>query len=422
MFLESFNDIPRPWRWEVASLAKKEIRTAIDIGSATVRALVAEGRPDGSIQIVGAGTSPSAGLRKGVVVDIEAVSAAIADAVARAENLCGCVVVSATMGIGGSHVASVASKGMTVIGSSDREIRKGDVERALQSSQSVPIAPDREIVQVIPREYVIDDCRGIRRPVGMSGVRLEVETQVITGSSTAIQNVNRAAARANLNIDGMLLQSAASAEAVLNDDEREHGVVMLDVGAATTDIAVYTDGGLLYAGIVPIGGGHITNDIAYVLKTPLGYSEDLKLRYGAATAEGIADDELCGNDMGISRRKLCQIIEARVNQLFEKVREELYVAGVDEQLLGGAVITGGSARLKKIVESASRGLDMPARLGSASGIGGLQEIVSSPEYSTAIGLAMHAWRQSAPVQGRSPSSSNGFLGAVFEWFRDVFSS
>lgn len=390
--------------------------------------MIAESRPGGAVGLVGAGQCTSAGLRKGVVVDIEAVGAAVANAVAMAESASGAAVSSVLVGVSGSHLCSSPAVGRATVVSPGREITHDDVARAVESCKQAGAAPDREVVQIVPREFAIDGQPGIQRPVGMSGVVLEVDAQVITGSTTALQNVRRAVTRANLEIDGMLLQSAASARAVLAPEEAESGAVVLDIGLATTDIAVYRDGGLLHASLVPIGGGHITNDIALVLKVPVAYADDLKLRFGAATAGGVAPDEKCGGDSGVSRQMLCQIIEARCGQLFDRVKRDLAEAGVvDGRYAGGVVIVGGTAGLAKITDAATMAFDMPSRIGKALRVSGDAGIIGSPAYAAALGLAEQACgdevSQSAAGGRRGRNRrQNSLTNSVIEWFREVFNS
>ncbi len=408
-------------------MSRRSIGVAVDIGSGTVRAVLAEARPDGGIGLVGAGQCPSAGLRKGVVVDIEAVGAAMANAVAMAESASGSAVSSALIGVSGSHLISAPSLGRTTVAAPGREITPDDVERALESCEQAGVAPDREILQVVPREFAVDGQPGIHRPVGMSGAILEVDAQVITGSSTALQNVRRAAARANLEVDGMTLQSVACARAALTPEEAESGAVVLDIGLATTDIAVYRDGGLLHASMVPIGGGHVTNDIALVLKVPVAYAEDLKLRHGAAVAADISPDDKCGGDAGVSRQMLCQIIEARINQLFDRVRRDLVEVGLYGQYAGGVVIVGGTAGLAKVAESASAAFDMPARVGKALHVVGDAGIVDSPAYAAVLGLAAQACGEGMGQGGAGGRRGRRFrqsslTTSVIEWFKEVFSS
>ncbi|OPZ65051.1 MAG: Cell division protein FtsA [Firmicutes bacterium ADurb.Bin506] len=407
-------------------MARRDIRAAVDIGSGTVRAVIAESRP-GGVSLVGAGHCASAGLRKGVVIDIEAAGAAVANAVAMAESESGTAVSSVLVGVSGSHLCSAPSLGRTTVATSDREIAQEDVDRALESCRQAGAAPDREIVQIVPREFAIDGQAGIQRPVGMSGVILEVDAQVISGSSTALQNVRRAVSRANLEIDGMVLQSVACAEAVLSQEEAESGAIVLDIGLATTDIAVYRDGGLLHASLVPIGGGHITNDIALVLKVPVAYAEDLKLRYGAATADDVSPDDKCGGEAGVSRQILCQIIEARLDQLFDRVKRDLAEAGVDGQYAGGVVIVGGTAGLAGITDVVTKAFDMPARIGHALRVAGDEGITGAPAYAAALGLAVQACGDGTGQSGarggrRRRGRKNSLTNSVIDWFREVFNS
>ncbi len=404
-------------------MGKKEIKAGLDIGSSKICVIICEQRDDLSLDVVGIGVSPSAGLRRGVIVDIDSAAAAISDAAARAENMSGCALVSAVASVSGAHAASAYSKGIVAVGRPDREIGQDDVERVLDASKVVAIPPDREVIHVLPREFVIDGCRGIRRPVGMSGIRLEVETCIITGSSTSIQNVRRAAARIGLEIDQLVLQPIAAAEAVLTDSEKDLGALMIDIGGATTDVAFYVDGTLQHTAVIPVGGSHITNDIALVLRLPVGYAEELKVKYGAARADMVEPDEMCGNDSAVSRYKLCQIIEARVYEIMEMVKAEVDAQGFDKQLPAGIVVTGAASLMRGVVEAAQDVLKLPSRLGVPTGVSSMADVVASPAYATALGLVKYAWGQSAGGSASgSRRRSGGFAASVCEWFREIFSS
>lgn len=404
-------------------MGKKEIKAGLDIGSSKICVIICEQRDDLSLDVVGIGVSPSAGLRRGVIVDIDSAAAAISDAAARAENMSGCALVSAVASVSGAHAASAYSKGIVAVGRPDREIGQDDVERVLDASKVVAIPPDREVIHVLPREFVIDGCRGIRRPVGMSGIRFEVETCIITGSSTSIQNVRRAAARIGLEIDQLVLQPIAAAEAVLTDSEKDLGALMIDIGGATTDVAFYVDGTLQHTAVIPVGGSHITNDIALVLRLPVGYAEELKVKYGAARADMVEPDEMCGNDSAVSRYKLCQIIEARVYEIMEMVKAEVDAQGFDKQLPAGIVVTGAASLMRGVVEAAQDVLKLPSRLGVPTGVSSMADVVASPAYATALGLVKYAWGQSAGGSASgSRRRSGGFAASVRDWFREIFSS
>jgi cell division protein FtsA len=404
-------------------LGKRDIVVGLDIGSSKVCALICEQHDDSSLDVVGMGVSPSAGLRRGVIVDIDSAAAAISDAAARAENMSGCALVSAVASVSGAHATTTYSKGIVAVGRPDREIGQDDVERVLDASRVVAIPPDREVIHVLPREFVIDGCRGIRRPVGMSGIRLEVETCIITGSATSIQNVRRAASRVGLEIDQLVLQPIAAAEAVLTESEKDLGVLMIDIGGATTDIACYIDGTLQHTAVIPVGGGHITNDIALVLRLPVGYAEELKIKYGAARADMVNPDEMCGKDNGVSRYKLCQIIEARVYEIMEMVKAEADGHGLAGQLPAGIVVTGGAALMRGAPEVAQDVLKLPSRLGVPTGVSGMTDVVASPAYATALGLVKYARSSSGAASGSAMKRrSGGFAANVREWFREIFSS
>ncbi|MCR4425737.1 MAG: cell division protein FtsA [Firmicutes bacterium] len=411
-------------------MSKRDITVGLDIGTTKICALICERGDSGEPEVIGVGTSVSAGLRRGVVVDIDAAAAAVSDAVARAENMSGCAVVSVTASLSGAHVSSMGSRGVVAVARPDREITSDDVARVLEAARVVAIPPDREVVHVLPKEFIIDGCRGIKKPVGMSGIRLEVDTHIITGSATSIQNVKKSSARAGLEIDHLVLQPVASAEAVLTPSEKELGVLLMDVGGGTTDIAVFVEGSPWHTSVIPVGGKHITNDIALVLRLPVPAAETLKVKRGCALASMVREEEMCGHisgeaDIGtaaVPRRELCSIIEARVTQIMEMVRAEVERAGLMGQLPSGVVVTGGAAAMPGFVEAAQQALRLPARLGIPTGVSGLADVVSSPAHAAAVGLVKYSWEESAG-RGHAPASRRqaGFMTGVRQWFRDIFS-
>lgn len=405
-------------------LAKNDIKVGLDIGSSQIHVIVSERDDDYNLHLIGVGTGPSAGLRRGVIVDMDSAAAAISDAVAHAEETSGCAAVSVLASASGAHISSLGSRGAVAIGRSDREITQEDVDRVLEAARVVAIPPDREVVHVLPREFVIDGCTGIRKPVGMTGIRLDVDANIITGSATAIQNIHRSARRIGLEVEQIILQPIAAAEAVLTSSEKEQGSLVIDMGGATTDIAVCIEGSVHHVASIPVGGSHVTNDIALVMRLPVGYSERLKLNYGSALPDAVGDDESCGTDTDISRKKLCQIIEARIHETMELVKEEVDRAGYSGQLPAGVVVTGGASVMQGVVSVAEEVLGLPARLGVPVGVYGAQEAMDNPAYATAVGLIKCVWGESAviPAVGSEQRKSGGFASEVRQWFRDIFSS
>jgi cell division protein FtsA len=367
----------------------------IDVGTTKICTMVAEVRPDSRINVLGVGLTPSKGLDKGVVVNIDDAVNAIATSVEKAERLSGYRIGTAYVGIAGKHVQSLNSRGVVAISRPDHEITAMDVSRAVESAQAVAIPTQREIIHVIPRAYIVDGHENIRDPVGMSGYRLEVETHIVTGEVMAIQNLIKSVERAGVIIDDLVLQPLASGEAVLTAEDKDRGVVLVDIGGGTTDIAIFIQGGIWHSVVIPVGGNHLTNDIVYVLHTPHNTAEYLKLKYGSAIAaepeEG--EDDLIktesfapGEHQEISRYHLNQIIQARCEQIVELIAAEIRRSGYEGLLPAGIVLTGGSSQLPGFDELVREMLGMPVRIGSPSNLTGLSDAVDSPPYATGVGL------------------------------------
>jgi cell division protein FtsA len=367
----------------------------IDVGTTKICTMVAEVRPDSRINVLGVGLTPSKGLDKGVVVNIDDAVNAIATSVEKAERLSGYRIGTAYVGIAGKHVQSLNSRGVVAISRPDHEITTMDVSRAVESAQAVAIPTQREIIHVIPRAYIVDGHENIRDPVGMSGYRLEVETHIVTGEVMAIQNLIKSVERAGVIIDDLVLQPLASGEAVLTAEDKDRGVVLVDIGGGTTDIAIFIQGGIWHSVVIPVGGNHLTNDIVYVLHTPHNTAEYLKLKYGSAVAmepdEG--EDDMIrtesfapGEHQEISRYHLNQIIQARCEQIIELIAAEIRRSGYEGLLPAGIVLTGGSSQLPGFDELVREMLGMPVRIGSPSNLTGLSDAVDSPPYATGVGL------------------------------------
>jgi len=367
----------------------------IDVGTTKICTMVAEVRDDGRVNILGRGLTPSKGLDKGVVVNIDEAVAAISTSVEKAERTSGYRIGTAYVGIAGRHISSLNQTGVVAISRADHEITRQDVDRAVESAQAVAIPTQREVIHVIPRAYIVDGHENIRDPIGMSGYRLEVETHIVTAEAMAVQNLIRSVERAGVVIDDLVLQPLASAEAVLSPEDKDRGVVLVDIGGGTTDVAIFIQGGIWHSVVLPLGGNQLTNDIVYVLHTPHDTAEYLKLKYGQAIArepEEGEDDEIDtesfapGERQQISRFYLNQIIQARVEQIIDLVGAEIRRSGYEGLLPAGVVLTGGSALLAGIDELARDMLKIPVRIGVPTNLSGLAESVDAPPFATSIGL------------------------------------
>ncbi|MBV9691907.1 MAG: cell division protein FtsA [Ktedonobacteraceae bacterium] len=407
---------------------QEQVIVGIDVGTTKICVLVGELDRDGKLNIVGVGTCPSQGLRRGVVVNIEETVTSIAAALDRAERLSGKKITSAYVGIAGRHIESENSKGFVAISPSHRDIVQNDISRAIEVARAIPIPANREVIHVIPRGYVIDGQEGIKNPIGMSGFRLEVETHIITGAVSSIHNLIKCLHKAQVEIEDLVLEPLASSEAVLADGETDLGVVLVDIGGGTTDIAVFTDGAIWQSVVLPIGGNFITNDIAIGLRLSSGVAEELKITYGHCDPSTIADDDMIDlaqfmpncNDL-VPRKLLAEIIQARVEELFFMVHEEIKKSGYDGLLPAGIVLTGGTAELPGILELAGQALDLPARIGSPLGLHGLADSISRPAYSTAVGLLLWGLRHTSLLldedEEERGEGSAGMISRLSRWLR-----
>ena len=383
-------------------MVQERVIVGIDVGTTKICVLVGELDRDGKLNIVGVGTCPSQGLRRGVVVNIEETVTSIAAALDRAERLSGKKIVTAYVGIAGGHIDSENSKGFVAISPSHRDIVQNDISRAIEVARAIAIPANREVIHVIPRGYVVDGQEGIKNPIGMSGFRLEVETHIITGAVSSIHNLIKCVHKAHVEIEDLVLEPLASSEAVLADGETDLGVVLVDIGGGTTDIAVFSDGAIWQTVVLPIGGNLITSDIAIGLRLPTGVAEELKITYGHCDPSTIDEDDMIDlaqfmpdcNDL-VPRKLLAEIIQARVEELFSMVHEEIKKSGYDGLLPAGIVITGGTAELPGILELAGQTLDLPARIGSPLGLHGLADSISRPAYATAVGLLLWGLRHTS---------------------------
>lgn len=367
----------------------------IDVGTTKVCTIVGKVQEDGRVNILGVGQTPGKGLDKGIVVNIDDAVQVIAASVEKAERLSGFRIETAFVGVAGRHIASLNSRGVVAIGHPDYEINRSDIARAVEAAQAVAIPSQREVIHVIPRAYIVDGHEGIRDPIGMSGFRLEVETHIITGEVMAIQNLIKSVQRADVEVDDLVLQPLASGEAVLTPEDRDRGVILVDIGGGTTDIAIFIQGGIWHTCVIPVGGMHFTNDIVYVLHTPYHTAEYLKLKYGSAIADptGGDTDEMIetdtltlGEKQKISRHMLNEIIQARAEQIIELIYNEIQRSGYNGMLQAGIVLTGGCAQLPRLDELARDMLGMPVRVGVPTGLVGLADTIDAPPYATSVGL------------------------------------
>src|SRR5213593_3092722 len=388
----------------------------LDIGTTKISCVVAD-MNGGELRVVEIGNAPSEGLRRGVVVDLEKTVHSIQRAVAEAERMAGIPVRGVHAGIAGDHIRSINSRGVIAVSRKDNEIGAADVERVVEAAKAIAIPLDREIIHVIPQEFIVDDQDGIKDPIGMSGVRLEAEVHIITGAVASAKNICRSIQRAGLRVYDLVLEPLASSHAVLGRDERDLGVVLLDAGGGTTDVAVFFEGSIRHTAIVPFGGSNVTNDIAIGLRTPIDKAEAIKIQHGCAVASLVGSGETIAvsgvggrTDREISRHVLASMIEPRMEEIFSLANKEVKKNHFAELLGGGVVLTGGTSLMSGIVELAEQVFEMPVRLGVPQGIGGLSANVADPRFSTGVGLVLHGARpegRESSFASASPSTRTG---------------
>lgn len=402
----------------------------LDIGTTKISCIVSDMNGGDELRVVGIGNAPSEGLRRGVVVDLEKTVSSIQRAVDEAERMAGFPVRSVFAGIAGDHIRSINSRGVIAVSRRDNEIGQGDVDRVVEAAKAIAIPTDREIIHVIPQEFIVDDQSGIKDPVGMSGVRLEAEIHIITGAVTSAQNICRSIKRAGLKVEDLVLQPLASSHAVLGHDERDLGVVLVDIGGGTTDVAVFFEGSIRHTAIVPYGGASVTNDIAIGLRTPIDKAEHIKIRHGSALVALVPPEETVSvsgvggrADRDISRHVLASMIEPRMEEIFVLVNKEVKKNHFAELLGGGVVLTGGTSLMPGVVELAEQVFEMPVRLGMPQGLGGLAANVADPRYSTGVGLVLHAAQAEHAEQAPRRKGVMDPRPRRFDprrWFSDLF--
>ncbi len=422
-------------------MGSRRIITGIDIGTTKICTIIAEITPENSIDIIGIGLAPSHGLRKGIVVDIDETSKAIKEACQKAERMAGIKVNSAFVGIAGSHISSLNSHGVVAVTGEEKEIKESDIQRVIDAAKIIPLSAEEEMLHVLAREFIVDGCTGIKDPLGMSGVRLEVETHIVTGSSTSIQNLVKSVLRAGLDVDDIVLEPLASSESVLSIDEKELGVTLVDIGGGTTDIIVFQEGSISFTSVLPVGGNHVSNDIAVGLRTPIGEAEKTKIQWGCALSNMVSKDEYIDviaasgkKKKQFSRRTLCDVIEPRMQEIFTLIKRELDRVGPRDITPAGIVLTGGASLLSGADEMASQIIELPVRLGEPEHISGLTDVVDNPVYikkgdkvpkaifSTAVGLIEYGKKYQKPVSKNY--FNNQFMGDFFvklkNWLNDFF--
>src|SRR5256885_3716398 len=377
---------------------EKNLIVGLDIGTSKIAAIVAEIAPDGALNVIGMGTQPSRGLKKGVVVNIEATMASIQRAIEEAELMADCRISEVYTGIAGSHIRSLNSSGMVAI--KEKEVTQADVDRVVETAKAVAIPNDQQVLHILPQEFIIDGQEDVHDPLGMSGVRLEVKVHIVTGAVSAVENLTECVRRCGLEVRDVMLQPLASAKAVLNDDEKDLGVCLMDIGGGTTDIAVFAGGAIRHTAVIPIAGDQVTNDIAMTLRTPTKEAEELKIRHGCALRQlADANDIIEVPGVGergprkLSRPMLAEVIEPRIEELYTLVLAELRRSGFEELLSSGIVLTGGSALLQGMTELGEEVFHLPVRVGVPVYMGGLADVVKSPRYATAVGLLLEGREQ-----------------------------
>ncbi len=407
-------------------MAKRKVIVGLDIGTTKVCTIIGELTGNG-IEIIGIGSQTSEGLRKGVVVNIDSTIESIRKAIEEAEIMSGCRIKSVCAGIAGGHIKSFNSYGIVAVKGS--EVEETDVKRAIEAAKAIAMPLDREILHIIPQYYIVDDQDGVKDPIGMSGVRLEVKVHIITGAVTSIQNIVKSVNGVGLEVDDIVLEPLAASEAVLGTDEKELGVALVDIGGGTTDIAVYSEGSIKHTAVLPLGGSYLTNDIAVGLRTPVTEAEKVKIKYGCAFTSLIPQDEMIevpsvgGREpRRVSRQVLGGIIEPRMDEILNLVCREIVKSGYEERLAAGVVLTGGTALLQGVTQLSEQIFNMPVRVGTPLGVGGVSDIINSPMYATGVGLILHASQGQVrnSYQKNDGAAIKGLNKKIKKWFSEFF--
>ncbi len=405
----------------------KNLIVGLDIGTSKVIAIVAEVSSDGALEIIGIGSHPSRGLKKGVVVNIESTVQSIQRAVEEAELMAGCQINSVYAGIAGSHIRSLNSHGIVAIRES--EVTSSDVDRVIDAARAVAIPADQKILHILPQEFIIDKQEGIREPIGMSGVRLEAKVHMVTGAVSAAQNIIKCVRRCGLEVDDIILEQLASSYAVLSDDEKELGVCLVDIGGGTTDIAIFTEGAIRHTAVIPIAGDQVTNDIAVALRTPTQFAEEIKIKYACALTQLASPEETIevpgvGDrpSRRLARQTLAEVVEPRYDELLTLIQAELRRSGFEDLIAAGVVLTGGSSKMEGVIELAEEIFHMPVRLGVPQHVVGLADVVRNPIYATGVGLLLFGSQHRFDRGGElvTGSGSKGVWERMKVWFKGNF--
>lgn len=395
----------------------------LDIGTTKIVTLVGEIKKDREIEIIGTGTHPSRGLKRGVVANIEATVQSIQKAIEEAELMVGCQINSVYAGIAGSHIRSFNSQGVVAV--RDNEVTRADVHRVIDAAKTIAIPPEQRILHVLPQEYIIDNQEDIREPIGMSGMHLKVKAHIVTGAVSAVQNIVKCVQRCNLDVESIVLEPIASGYSVLTDDEKELGVCVIDIGGGTTDIAIFSGGAIRHTSVIAIGGNQVTNDIALTLRTPTKEAEKIKIEHGSASTrmvdatENIQIPNIAGSESRtLSKQMLTEVIAARYEELFSLVSAEIQRHHFKDMISSGIVLTGGASMIKGINEIAESIFELPVRVGSPQHISGLTDTLKTPIYSTATGLLLYA--QKMMEDGRPSPIRSGNLKGIWARMRNWF--
>jgi cell division protein FtsA len=407
--------------------SEKSLVVALDVGTSKIAVLVGQIGLDNEIDVIGFGTHPSRGLKRGVVVNIESTVSSIQRALEEAELMAGCEIQSVFTGIAGSHINSLNSHGIVAI--RDREVNRADVDRVIDAAKAVAIPADQQIVHILPQEFIIDRQEGVREPIGMSGVRLEAKVHIVTGAVSAAQNITKCIRRCGLDIGDIVLEQLASSYAVLTEDEKELGVCMVDIGGGTTDIAIFTEGAIRYTNVIPIAGDQVTNDVAVALRTPTKSAEEIKIQHGhvssAPLENGAAIEvpSVAGREpRKIQMKALTQVVSARYEELFSLVASKLRRSGFEDFISAGIVLTGGASNIAGAAELAESIFQMPVRVGMPQNISGLIDVRQNPSFATGVGLMLHGVQQQDNGLSRFDldRSVTGIWSRMRGWFNGNF--
>jgi len=412
-------------------MGRDEMIAGIDIGTVKVCTVIGELGEEDQIEIIGIGTAPSLGVKKGVIIDLEQAIQSVKQSIENSERMAGTRINSAFISIAGSHIASLNSKGVIAISEESPEITDKDIEKVIEAAKAGIISPERELIHTLSREFVVDGQNGIIDPLGMSGTRLECKVHIITGSITAVQNLVKCIEGARIDIEEIIFGTLASSNEILSNAEKELGALLVDIGAGTTEIAIFVEGGLAYSTVLPIGGNQVTNDLAIGLRTSIDEAEKVKVNYGSAVENNVSTERVVeissidGKDKhSVSKKYLVDIIEPRVSEIFSLLRNEVKRSGYYDMIPGGVIITGGSSLLPGISEIAEQVLNLPSRLGRPHYKGELADMVNDPSYSSAIGLLSYATEKYS--LGRSYKSYTrktglgNIFGRIIGWLKDFF--